>query len=171
METPISLFICVGVAILTLGLYLYHSIVRRHLEPPTLDEASARLQQIAATLEKIPEMNGQERRAACRFIARAIRDDCHFLTYLLYQCYREEDPQNKEVQRLSQVAFHETRQVLSSVNWLLFLLRFRPALVKDCSGIVDATLRYNQSWIAYCRLLRAQYPDLYGNLSIPDESP
>jgi hypothetical protein len=170
METPISFFVCTAVAFLTLALGLYHFIVERPREIPTLDESLSRLEQIRATLETLPEMDGQQRRAACRTVTRAIRDDCHFLIYLLCECYFEEDPRNKEVKRLSQVAFRETQKVLSSVNWLLFLLRFWPSRVKDCSGIFDATFRHYRSWFAYIRLLHAQYPDLYGNLSIPEEN-
>ena len=171
METPISLLICMAVATLTVALGIYLSIVRlRNVKRPTLDEACARNHQIIATLERLSEMNGEERRAACRMVARAIRDDCRFLMGLICEAYLKERPRNEEIKRLQRAAFRETRQVLSSVNWLLILLRFRPSLVKDCSEILDATFRHHDSWFAYIRLLRAQYPDLYGNLSIPEES-
>ncbi|HLJ28989.1 MAG TPA: hypothetical protein VKY85_19925 [Candidatus Angelobacter sp.] len=168
MAIPISIYICIGMAMLTIAYGIMHALELRRIESETSGDVLDRARQISEALQKLKELEGKEREASCRAIARAVRNDCDFLLDLVWQPYSDAPPKDKELERLTNEALSQIHHVYRMVNWILFLLRFRPSLVRDCRRVTEAVLRSRQMWIAYARLLRAQYPEEYGSLALEE---
>ena len=172
MAIPISQLVCAGMALVTI-VYSVGLAIRLYREKNktfdnALDETVERLRTLSALAIKLQQSKGREREAACRQVAALIRDDCRTLFYLVNSFALDRPPKDERIHKLSIAASSEVRQVYLMTHWIFLLLYFRPSLLKDCHRVRETMWRHAQAWLAYYRLLRAQYPAEFGHMDIPD---
>jgi len=171
MAIPISQIICEGMALATIGysiglaIYLYRKKSKTFVI--AFDDTVERLRTLAALAVKLQQSDLQDREAACGQAAGLIRDDCRMLFYLVHN-FALDGPKDEKIHKLSIAASSEVRQVYLMTHWIFLLLRFRPSLLKDCHRVTEVMWRHGQAWLAFLRLLRAQYPAEWGHMDVPD---
>lgn len=171
MAIPVSLLVCLGMALATIGYAIRYTIYLFRAEKTfdiALNETPERLRQLCALVPKLQELKGKEREIACRQAARLVREDCRTLLYLINNFCLSGPPKDEEIRRLSIAASTQVRDVYLMTHWIFLLLYFRPSLLKDCRRVRETMWRHGQAWLACFRLLRAQYPAKWGNLDVPD---
>jgi len=163
-----SFFVCL---ILTTACLLYlivYSFIRERTQDVSFDQAVGRLRRITKEFLELEQLQGKERETLCRQIAVLIREDCRWLVYVIHQACRAEPPNDGEVRELMRAAHVKGLEVYWKVTRLTFLLRFRPALARDCRRVTEAAVQHGEAWMALFRLLRAQYPAEMGQLELPE---
>ncbi len=177
MAIPISQIVCVGMALATIGYSIGLAIYLRRQKNKNLDialdDTVERLRKLSALAVKLHQSDLQDREAACRQAVGLIRDDCRILFYLVSNCALDhksaiDRAKDDRIRKLSIAAASEVRQVYLMTHWIFLLLRFRPSLLKDCHRVTEVMWRHGQAWLAFLRLLRAQYPAEWGHLDVPD---
>src|SRR6476646_1149652 len=172
MAIPISQLVCAGMALVTIGYSVGLAIHLFRQKNKTFniafDDTVERLRTLSALAIKRQQSGGEERKAACRQAAGLVRDDCRMLFYLVNNFALERPPKDERIHQLSIAASSEVRQVYLMTYWIFLLLRFRPSLLKDCHRITEVMWRHGHAWLAYLRLLRAQYPAELGHMDVPD---
>jgi len=168
MGLSISIFICTAVAVATIGALILETFQRHRTEHRTVEDSLNTMRRITEALSELPNLQGKERAAKRRAIAREILLDTGFVLSMVMQCWLDEPPKDQEVRERTWDVVDEIRQLNWEVRKSLFLFRFRPRLVADCQRTLHAVLGHYRVWIAYVRLLKAKYPERYGELSVPD---
>jgi hypothetical protein len=167
MGLQISVIICMGVALATLVSLIVGSFKLHRVGNASLEEVLLREREISDGLKKLCELKGPERLALCRSLAKSMQWAAIYLRSMLHDPLTE---QTEEVRQLATAAYTESHELLSTVQRILFRMRFRPLLVKDCHQVLEAAQQHYRMWLAFLRLWRAQYPDRFGDLVIPDPS-
>jgi hypothetical protein len=163
-----SFFVCLGFATASLLYLIVYSFIREGTPDVSFDQAIDRLRLITNEFLKLEQLQGKEREALCRQIAALIREDCRWLVYVINQSCRAEPPKDGEVRELMRAAHVKGLEVYWRVTRLTFLLRFRPALARDCRRVTEAAVQHGETWIAYFRLLRVLYPAEMGHMELPE---
>ena len=163
-----SFFICLVFATACLLYLMVYSFIRERTPDVSFDHAAARVRRITSEFLKLEQLQGREREALCRQIAALIREDCKWLVYVIHQSCPAELPEDSEVRELMRAAHVKGLEVYWRVTALTFLLRFRPALARDCRKVTQAAMQHAEAWIALLRLLRAQYPAEMGHMELPE---
>ena len=114
----------------------------------------------------LPNPPVHQRMAKRKEIARAILLDLQFVISMVMQGADDDLCKNQEVRERTRDVLNEIRQLRWELRKALFLFRFRPKLVADCQRILYAVHRHCNVWIAYMRLLKARYPELYRDVSL-----
>jgi hypothetical protein len=171
MAIPISQIVCAGMALATIGYSIGFAIYLRRNKNKTpdiaLDDTVKRLRTLSALAVKLQQSDVQDREMACRQAVGLIRDDCRILSYLVHN-FVLDVPKDERIHKLSIAASSEVRQVYLRTYWIFLLLRFRPSLLKDCHRVTEVMWRHGNAWLAFLRLLRAQYPTVWGHIDVPD---
>src|SRR5215472_10583761 len=168
MELNVSIFICMAVAIATIGVMILETLQRHRIEHRTVEDSLNTMRRITETLSELPNLQGKERAAKRRAIAREILLDIGFVLSMVMERWHDDPPEDQEVRERTFDVMDEIRQLHWELRKSLFLFRFRPRLVADCQRTLHAVLGHYRVWIAYVRLLKAKYPERYGELSVPD---
>ena len=172
MAIPISLLVCAGIALATIGYAIKFSIDLFRTQNKILDnpfaETMERLRQLADLSPKLQQCEGKEREAVCRQIAQLIRADCRMLLYLVHHSSLDKLRDDGEISRLGMAAYTQVRDVYLTIHWILLLLRFRPSLLSDCHRVRKTMRHHAHAWLAYFRFLRAQYPAEFGQMELPE---
>ena len=163
-----SFFVCLVFATVCLLYLIVHSFIRERTPDVSFDHAIERLRQITNQFLQLEQLHGREREAVCRQIAALIREDCRWLLNFIHRACPAEPPKDSEIRELMRTAHLKGLEVYWRVTGLLFLLRFRPALARDCRRVTEAAVQHGEAWIAYFRLLRAQYPAEMGHMELPE---
>jgi hypothetical protein len=163
-----SFFICLVFATACLLYLMVYSFIRERTPDVSFDQAIDRLRRITNEFLQLEQLQGREREALCRQIAVLIREDCRWLVYVIHQSCPADLPEGSEVRELMRTAHVKGLEVYWRVTALTFLLRFRPALARDCRRVTEAAVQHGETWIAYFRLLRALYPAEMGHMELPE---
>jgi hypothetical protein len=168
MGLPISFVICGAIAGLTIYLGIVQTLQVRRLERSSLDEVLRREQEITEGLQKLCELEGAERLVVCRSLANAMGLDASYLLQMVWGPFLDQAEEKAEIRELRLAAIREARAVVRMVKRTSFLMSFRPSLVKDCHRMVETAQQHCRMWIAFLRLWRAEYPDQFGDLAVPE---
>ena len=163
-----SFFVCLVFTTACLLYLIVYSFIRERTPDVSLDHATERMRLIRNEFLKLQQAQGKEREALCRQIAALIREDCKWLIHVIDQSCRVESAKDDEIRKLMRAAHGKGVGVYWKITGLLFLLRFRPALARDCRRVTEAAMQHSEAWIAYFRLLRAQYPAEMGHMELPE---
>ena len=163
-----SFFVCLALTIACLLYLIVYSFIRERTPDFNFDHAAARMRRITDEFLKLQQTQGKEREALCRQIASLIREDCRYLLSFIDHACSVEPPQDGEIRELMRAAHVKGIGVYLKITGLLFLLRFRPTLARDCRRVTQAAMEHAEAWIAYFRLLRAQYPAEMGHMELPE---
>ena len=163
-----SFFVCLVFATACLLYLIVYSFIRERTPDVSFDHAADRLRRITNEFLELQQAQGKEREALCRQIAALIREDCRCLLGFIDHACSAEPPQDGEIRELMRAAHVKGLGVYWKITGLLFLLRFRPALARDCRRVTEAAVQHGEAWIALLRLLRAQYPAEMGHIELPE---
>lgn len=165
MGLPISFFICGMFAVLTVYMAIYHTLQLRRERKTEFEEVLRRADNIMEALKKLPQLEGKERRAACRAITKDMCFHCVFLLHMVWGSYATLPEQESEMGKLTLAAIQEARLLNWELRCFLLQLRFMPSRVKDCRRrIRRAAVKHIRMWKAFLRLWRVQYPDEFKDL-------
>jgi len=163
-----SFFVCLVFTTACLLYLIVYSFIRERTLDVSFDHTIDRLRRITNEFLKLQQLQGKEREVLCRQIAALIREDCRWLVYVINQACRAEPPKDSEVRELMRAAHVKGLEVYWRVTRLTFLLRFRPALARDCRRVTEAAVQHGETWIVFLRLLLAQYPAEMGHMELPE---
>lgn len=163
-----SFFVCLVFTTACLLYLIVYSFIRERTQDVSFNHSIDRLRRITNEFLALQQLQGKEREALCKQIAALIREDCRWLVYVIHQACRAEPPKNSEVRELMRVAHVKGLEVYWKIPGLVFLLRFWPALARDCRRVTEAAIQHGEAWIAFFRLLRAQYPAEMEHLELPE---
>jgi hypothetical protein len=164
-----SFFVCFAfTAACLLYLIVYSFIRERTPDVISFDQTIDRLRLITKEFLELQQLQGKEREALCRQIAALIREDSRGLLDFIHQACSAGPPKDGEIRELMRVAHVKGLGVYWKISGILFLLRFRPALARDCRRVTEAAVQHAEAWLAFIRLLRAQYPAETGHLEMPE---
>jgi len=167
----LSLILCVGIATATMVLFLLDEIERRRLKKYTLDDALRTMEEIRRDFDDLPNLQGKERQAKCKSIAKGMLLNVQFIIQFTFQFRQEDGEENPEIAKLRREVMKDARRLHAALRKLLFLLRFRPESVKDCHRTRAAKIGHLRMWIAFLRFMKAKYPDECATLVIPTAAP
>ena len=163
-----SFFVCLVFSTACLLYLIVYSFIRERTWDVNFDQAINRMRLITADFLELQQLQDKEREALCKHIASLIREDSRWLNYVIHDTCRAEPPKDAEVRALMRAAHVKALGVYWKTSGLVLLLRFRPALARDCRRVTEAAIQHGEVWIAYFRLLRAQYPAELGHLELPE---
>jgi hypothetical protein len=163
-----SFFVCLAFTAACLLYVIVYSFIRERTPDVSFDHAADRLRRITNKFLELQQAQGKEREALCRQIAALIREDCRGLLDFIDRACSAGPPQEGEIRELMRAAHVKGIGVYWRITGLLFLLRFRPSLARDCRKVTQAAMQHAEAWIALLRLLRAQYPAEMGPLELPE---
>jgi len=163
-----SFFVCLVFTTACLLYLIVYSLIRERTPDVSLNHAIDRVRLIANEFLELQQLHGRDREVLCRQIAALIREDCRWLLNFIHHACRAKTHKDDEVRKLMQAAHLKGLGVYWKITGLLFLLRFRPALARDCRRVTEAAAQHGEAWIALFRLLRAQYPAEMGHLELPE---
>ena len=169
-----SFCICIGVAAATLLAMIRGAWQLRQIERRTIDESLARMRQITEWVLQLLELPEKERAAMRRAIVKEILLDAAFIHSLVATYDYDAASESDEVRERRKAAAIETADLIWELRKTQFVFRFRPKMVADCRRIYKAIEGHYRVWIAFIHLLKAKYPERYGELSVPelsDEAP
>jgi hypothetical protein len=89
------------------------------------------------------------------------------LNFIHYACSAGPS-KDSEIRELMHAARAKGLGVHWKISGLVFLLRFRPAVARDCRRVTEAGMQHCEAWIAFLRLLRAQHPAEMGHMELPE---
>lgn len=168
MVLHVSFFVCLAFAAACLLYSLVYSFIRERTPDVNFDHAADRLRLITNQFLEFQQAQGKKREALCRQIAGLIREDCRYLLSFIDHACSGEPPKEGEIRELMRAARVKGLGVYWKITGLLFLLRFRPALARDCRKVTQAAMQHAEAWIALLRLLQAQYPAEMGHIELPE---
>jgi hypothetical protein len=156
-------FLCAFAAVM---LYVAITITLR-LERDTktyvFTNAVKKFDEIMEIAQVLPELEGKERRAACRTIAKNMRWHSIFLQTVVRDAYRKCPEERAEVKELMVAVIRECLEMNLLLGRFLFALRFRR--VKNCHRrLKQAMQRHFELWELFDRLMQAQHREQYKNL-------
>jgi hypothetical protein len=155
-------------AVIVVGFAIWQFIESfRRRRPETLADAAQRGQQIMESLRRLGTLEGKEHKELGQQIVRLIRDNCDTLMSLIDRVHYARQMRDEEAFRLSMDARWQALGVYWRTNWMLFVFRLRPSLVRGCR-IAKIDRQHGETWMAYFRFLRAQYPAELGQLTIAE---
>jgi hypothetical protein len=160
MGLPISIVFFGAIAAATLYMAIVHIFQLRRAEHASLEELDRRSEQLFQELERLDQLQGKERQAACRAIARAMRWESLFLLRIVDDWFYENSRKNAAHAELAVAAFREASALRWMVVRILFLMRFTPSLLNDCHRLREATLQFGRMWTAFQRLWQAQFKEV-----------
>ncbi len=163
-----SFLVCLALATACLLYLSVYSFIRERTPDVSFDHAADRVRRITNKFLELQQAQGKEREALCRQIAALIREDCRLLLSFIDRACSAGPPQDGEIRELMRAAQVQGLVVYWKITGLLFLLRFRPSLARDCRKVTQAALQHAEAWIALLRLLRAQYPAEMGHMELPE---
>jgi hypothetical protein len=163
-----SFFVCLVLTTACLLYLIVYSFIRERTPDVSFNQVIDRLRRITNEFLKLEQLQGREREALCRQIAALIREDCRGLLSFIDRACSAGPLQDGEVRELIRAAHVKGLEVYWRVTALTFLLRFRPALARDCRRVIETAVQHGEAWIALLRLLRAQYPTEMGHLELPE---
>jgi hypothetical protein len=163
-----SFFVCLVFTTACLLYVIVYSFIRERTPDVSFNHAADRLRRITNEFLELQQAHGKEREALCRQIAALIREDCRWLLSFIDRACSAGPPQDGEILELMRAAHVKGIGVYWKITGLLFLLRFRPALARDCRKVTQAAMQHAEAWIALLRLLRAQYPAEMGHMELPE---
>jgi hypothetical protein len=155
-----SFFICFVFTAACLLYLIVYSFIRERTPDISFDRAAERVRRLTNKFLELQQAHSKEREVLCRQIAALIN-------FIDHACSAG-PPQNGEIRELMRAAYLRGLGVYWRITVLLFLLRFRPALARDCRKVTLAAMQHAEAWIAFLRLLRAQYPAEMGHLELPE---
>lgn len=169
-----SFYICMGVAAATVLAAMLGTWRRSRTERRTIEESFARMGQITEWVLQLLELPEKERAAMRRAIVKEILLDAAFIHSMLAGCDHDAASESDEVRERRKAAVLEVVDLILELRKTQFVFRFRPKMVADCRRIYKAIEGHYRAWIAFIHLLKAKYPERYGELSVPelsDETP
>lgn len=164
----LSIMICAAIAAVTVGILVQQVYSNRRIEHRTFDDSLRAMERVTFLASELITLPLEQRAARRREIAQEILLDITFVYCLVSECWRESPSGNAEVVERTAEVMHRIIKLRGNLLKTLFLLRFRPKLVIDCRRIFEALEGHHRVWIAFLQLLKAKYPDRYGDLSISD---
>lgn len=168
MVLHVSFFVCLVFTTACLLYLIVYSFIRERTPDFNFDHAADRVRRITNEFLKLQQAQGKEREALCRQIAVLIREDCRWLLSFIDRACSAGPPQDGEIRELMRAAHVKGVGVYLKITGLLLLLRFRPALARDCRRVTEAAIQHGEAWIALLRLLRAQHPAEMGHMELPE---
>lgn len=169
-----NFYICIGVAVATLLAAMLGTWRRSRIERRAIDESFAAMERITEWVLQLLELPEKERAAMRRAIVKEILLDAAFIYSLVAGYNHEAASESAEVRERRKAAALETVDLIWELRKTQFVFRFRPKMVADCRRIYKAIEGHYRVWIAFIHLLKAKYPERYGELSVPelsDEAP
>jgi hypothetical protein len=133
---------------------------------------------IHAQLPKLLEADQEARDALCTTIAKDIREDCFFLTFVTWRRLRYAQAEQKPIpnkptdsQHPAYAVLRDVRRLDRNIRKILLLARRRPDRIRDGRHIAYAAVQHTQLWIEYMRFLRNLYPETYAGLVLAGDTP
>jgi hypothetical protein len=163
-----SFFVCLVFTTACLLYLIFYSFIRERTPNASFDQTIDRLRLITKTFLELQQLQGKEREALCRQVAALIREDCRVLLDFIHRACSAQPPKDNDVRELMRAAHVQGRGVYWRITGLVFLLQFRPSLAQDCRRVTEAAIQHGETWIAFLRLLRAQYPAEMGHMELPE---
>lgn len=167
MALPISILICGAVSVATLYLMVQHFIRCRRQEGLSLEELDRRSERLVRELKRLSGLQGEQRLAACRTIAEEMRWHSGFLLSIVNDWRYDNREKEDETTEPAIAVYREARELHRMVTRILFLMRFRPSLLKDCHRLREAARQFGRMWEAFSRFCQAQIPNELEGLEPP----